>query len=35
VLLAGLILFVAVRLAYELGAHPAELYSVVWLAPES
>jgi uncharacterized membrane protein YfcA len=35
VLLAGLILFVAIRLAYELGAHPADLYSVMWLVPES
>ncbi len=35
VLLAGLILFVAGRLAYELGTHPAELYSVMWLSPES
>jgi uncharacterized protein len=35
VLLAGLILFVAIRLAYELGIHPAELYSVMWLSPES
>jgi hypothetical protein len=35
VLLAGLILFVAIRLAYELGARPADLYSAMWLAPES
>jgi uncharacterized membrane protein YfcA len=35
VLLAGMILVVAIRLAYELGAHPAELYSVMWLSPES
>ena len=35
VLLAGLILFVAIRLAYELGARPADLYSVMWLVPGS
>ena len=35
VLLAGLILFVAIRLAYELGARPTDLYSAMWLAPES
>jgi uncharacterized membrane protein YfcA len=34
VLLAGLILFVAVRLAFELGARPADLYSAIWLSPE-
>ena len=34
VLLAGLILFVAARLAYELEAHPADLYSAIWLSPE-
>ena len=33
VLLAALILFVAIRLAWELGTRPAELYSVMWLAP--
>jgi uncharacterized membrane protein YfcA len=33
VLLAGLILFVAIRLAWELGTRPAELYSVMWMAP--
>ena len=35
VLLAALILFVAIRLAWELGTRPAELYSVMWLAPPS
>jgi uncharacterized protein len=35
VLLAALILFVAIRLAWELGTRPAELYSVIWLAPAS
>ena len=35
VLLAALILFVAIRLAWELGTRPAELYSVIWLAPPS
>jgi uncharacterized membrane protein YfcA len=35
VLLAALILFVAIRLAYELGTRPAELYSVTWFSPES
>ncbi len=35
VLLAILILGVAIRLAYELGATPSELYSAVWLSPES
>src|SRR5262249_56237718 len=34
VLLAALILFVSVRLAWELGTRPAELYSVVWLVPQ-
>ncbi len=33
VLLAALILFVAIRLAWELGTRPAELFSVMWLAP--
>ncbi len=33
VLLAALILFVAVRLAWELGTRPAELFSVMWMAP--
>jgi uncharacterized protein len=33
VLLAGLILFVAIRLAWELATRPAELYSVMWMAP--
>jgi uncharacterized protein len=35
VLLAALILLVASRLAYELGAHPADLYSASWLSPQS
>ena len=35
VLLAVVILGVAVRLAYELGAVPADLYSAIWLSPES
>ena len=35
ILLAALILAVAGRLAYELVATPNELYSAVWLAPES
>jgi uncharacterized membrane protein YfcA len=35
VLLAILILGVAIRLAYELGATPSDLYSAVWLSPES
>ncbi len=35
VLLAALILFVAIRLAWELATRPAELYSVMWLAPAS
>ena len=34
-LLAALILAVAGRLAFELVATPADLYSAVWLAPES
>jgi uncharacterized membrane protein YfcA len=34
VLLAGMILFVAGRLAYELGTQPGDLYSAMWLAPE-
>jgi uncharacterized membrane protein YfcA len=33
VLLAALILFVAIRLAWELGTRPAELFSVMWMAP--
>ncbi len=33
VLLAILILFVAMRLAWELGTRPAELFSVMWMAP--
>jgi uncharacterized membrane protein YfcA len=33
VLLAALILFVAIRLAWELGTRPAELFSVMWVAP--
>jgi len=33
VLLAALILFVAVRLAWELATRPAELFSVMWMAP--
>ena len=35
VLLAALILLVASRLAYELGAPPADLYSAAWLSPGS
>src|ERR1700758_3789954 len=34
VLLAGLILFVAVCLAFQLGPRPADLYSAIWLSPE-
>jgi len=34
VLLAGMILFVAGRLAYELGTQPGDLYSAMWLAPQ-
>jgi uncharacterized membrane protein YfcA len=32
-LLASLILGVAIRLAYELGHRPGDIYSVLWLAP--
>jgi uncharacterized protein len=35
VLLAALIIGVAMRLAYELGHRPHDLYSVMWLPPES